>query len=36
MLAQGNIGPAEFGLLRVVDDPEVVKIILEAHSTQAT
>jgi uncharacterized protein (TIGR00730 family) len=37
MLAHANIGPAEFSLLRVVDEPEeVVKIILEAHSTQAT
>jgi uncharacterized protein (TIGR00730 family) len=35
MLARANIGPAELSLLRLVDDPEeVVKIILEAHSTQ--
>ena len=37
MLARANIGPAEFGLLSVVDDPEeVVKIILKAHSTRPT
>src|SRR5579862_8987226 len=35
MLAQANIGPAEFALISVIDDPEeVVKIIQEAHSTQ--
>ena len=34
MLARANIGPAELGLLKLVDEPEeVVKIILEAHST---
>ncbi|MGH3151873.1 MAG: TIGR00730 family Rossman fold protein [Streptosporangiaceae bacterium] len=34
MLARANIGPAELSLLRLVDEPEeVVKIILEAHST---
>jgi uncharacterized protein (TIGR00730 family) len=37
MLARANIGPAEFGLISVVDEAEeVVKVILEAHSTQAT
>src|SRR6516225_6009965 len=33
MLLRGNIGPAEFSLISVVDDPEeVVAIIREAHS----
>ena len=33
MLAGGNIGPDEFALLRISDDPdEVVKIIKEAHT----
>src|SRR5580700_8923043 len=33
MLARANIGPAEFSLFRVVDDPEeVVTIIREAHA----
>ncbi len=32
MLARGNIGPAEFSLIQVADDPdEVVAIIREAH-----
>ena len=32
MLLRGNIGPAEFSLISVVDDPEeVVAIIREAH-----
>ena len=32
MLARGNIGPAEFSLIRVADDPdEVVAIIRDAH-----
>jgi uncharacterized protein (TIGR00730 family) len=32
MLARGNIGPAEFSLISVADDPdEVVRIIREAH-----
>jgi uncharacterized protein (TIGR00730 family) len=32
MLARGNIGPAEFSLIRVADDAdEVVRIIREAH-----
>ena len=32
MLARGNIGPAEFSLIHVADDPdEVVAIIREAH-----
>jgi uncharacterized protein (TIGR00730 family) len=36
VLAEGKIGPAELALISVVDEPEqVVKIILEAHSTQA-
>jgi uncharacterized protein (TIGR00730 family) len=35
MLARGNIGPAEFSLLSVVDDPEeVVAIIRKAHDGQ--
>ncbi len=35
MLARANIGPAEFALISVIDDPEeVVKVIQEAHSTQ--
>jgi uncharacterized protein (TIGR00730 family) len=35
MLARANIGPAEFSLFRVVDDPEkVVAIIREAHDGQ--
>ena len=35
VLARGNIGPAEFSLIKVVDDPdEVVKIIREAHDGQ--
>ena len=35
MLTGGNIGPAEFSLIRVVDDPdEVVTIIREAHDGQ--
>src|SRR6201981_1013943 len=35
MLARANIGPAEFSLIRVVDDPEeVVAIIREAHDGQ--
>ncbi len=33
MLVRENIGPADFGLIDVVDDPdEVVRIIREAHS----
>ena len=33
MLAEGNIGPAEFGLISVVDEPgEVVEIIRAAHA----
>jgi uncharacterized protein (TIGR00730 family) len=33
MLAGGNIGPAEFALITVVDDPdEVVAVIREAHN----
>ena len=35
MLARGNIGPAEFSLIQVADDPvEVVDIIREAHKGQ--
>ena len=35
VLARGNIGPAEFSLIKVVDDPEeVVKIIRAAHNGQ--
>ena len=35
MLTGGNIGPAEFSLISVVDDPdEVVAIIREAHDGQ--
>jgi uncharacterized protein (TIGR00730 family) len=35
MLARANIGPAEFSLIRVVDDAEeVVAIIREAHAGQ--
>ena len=35
VLAKGNIGPAEFSLIKVVDDPEeVVKIIRAAHNGQ--
>ena len=34
VLASGNIGHAEFGLISVADDPdEVVRIICEAHRT---
>ena len=34
MLARGNIGPAEFSLISVADEPdEVVRIIREAHGT---
>jgi uncharacterized protein (TIGR00730 family) len=37
MLARGNIGHAEFGLISVVDEPgEVVEIIRQAHAGQAT
>jgi uncharacterized protein (TIGR00730 family) len=37
MLAQGNIGHAEFGLISVVDEPgEVVEIIRQAHAGQPT
>jgi hypothetical protein len=33
MLAKANIGPAEFSLFHVADDPdEVVGIIREAHN----
>jgi uncharacterized protein (TIGR00730 family) len=36
MLAQANIGHAEFGLISVVDEPgEVVEIIRKAHAGQA-
>ena len=36
MLAEGNIGHAEFGLISVADEPaEVVEIIRKAHSGQA-
>ena len=36
MLAQANIGPSEFGLISVVDEPgEVVEIIRQAHAGQA-
>jgi uncharacterized protein (TIGR00730 family) len=36
MLVRANIGPAEFSLISVVDDPEeVVAIIREAHGGQA-
>jgi uncharacterized protein (TIGR00730 family) len=36
MLAAANIGPAEFGLISVVDEPgEVVEIIRKAHADQA-
>jgi predicted Rossmann-fold nucleotide-binding protein len=35
MLARGNIGHAEFGLISVVDEPgEVVEIITRAHAGQ--
>src|ERR1700730_6804665 len=35
MLARANVGPAEFSLIRVVDDPEkVVAIIRDAHAGQ--
>ena len=35
VLARGNIGPAEFSLIKVVDDPEeVVDVIREAHNGQ--
>ena len=35
MLARANIGPEEFSLFQVADDPdEVVKIIREAHNGQ--
>ena len=35
MLARGNIGPDEFSLIQVADDPdEVVDIIREAHKGQ--
>jgi uncharacterized protein (TIGR00730 family) len=35
VLAKGNIGPEEFSLIKVADDPdEVVKIIREAHNGQ--
>src|SRR6202011_2537964 len=37
MLAKANIGPAEFSLFHVADDPdEVVGIIREAHNGQST
>jgi uncharacterized protein (TIGR00730 family) len=37
MLAHANIGHAEFGLIRVVDDAdEVVEIILKAHGAQVS
>ena len=33
MLAKANIGPAEFSLIHVADDPdEVVAIIRDAHN----
>ena len=36
VLARGNIGPAEFSLIKAVDDPEeVVKIIRAAHNGQS-
>ena len=36
VLAEGNIGHAEFGLISVVDEPgEVVEIIRQAHAGQA-
>jgi predicted Rossmann-fold nucleotide-binding protein len=35
VLARGNIGPAEFALLTLVDDPEeVVAVIRKAHDGQ--
>jgi hypothetical protein len=35
MLARANIGPAEFTLISVIDDPEeVVAVIREAHDGQ--
>jgi uncharacterized protein (TIGR00730 family) len=37
MLAEGNIGPAELGLLKVADEPgEVVEIIRAAHAGWVT
>jgi hypothetical protein len=36
MLAKANIGPAEFSLISMADDPdEVVAIIREAHQGSA-